>query len=753
MLDAAWAEHVSKGAATLHAGFMLAATALVLLTLGVFINGFPQSSSRTGDRWNTAWLFAGTFAVFCAVGIVAGVGSSVLWIARHAVESDALKSVPLSECELVVRGDARKGPYGYSSELEVRKPGEPRAIAHVGGMFDRERCSGTTLRAAGRFEPLGDDEWARSRYMKGESGSVHVSSVLGSRAPSRMSLSAVRGALLARIDPGVSDARALLAGTVCGRTTELARTEVNEAFSRCGLSHVIAVSGSHLAFIASLIEFTLGRTRMSAVRRQVLLIVIMALYVVFTGGAPSALRSVSMVALASAAVLGGRRPHAVSGLVLVISFMVLFDPGVVFDLGFQLSAMSVLFILLFGSYAAYALRALGAPRGLADVLSITLVAQWATLPITIPVFGEISLVAPVANLLVGPLMSGLLVVGLIAVPLSVLFPVPDVVLAAPDVLANVSAFAARVLSNIPYASIAAEAPWWFACVAFGLAMAVYALWPRLNRGRVLASILLISLACSAHVARWSLFAPPCVTVLDVGQGDSILIRDGSHSILVDAGVDEATRNALARNNIWHLDAVVISHWDRDHWGGLPEALTGIQVDRLVVAQGAARSLPDELSTLKGSLAEVRLGDTLNVGDFKCKVVWPKSDVTGEENAESLCLDVTYERSEESLHMLLTGDTERDELERYAASVGDIDVLKVGHHGSRVSLSGDALAALDPELSIASAGEGNSYGHPDPACICCARESGSKFVCTMDVGDVAICPARGGVIVHVQKDGA
>lgn len=753
MLDAGWTERVSQGVATLLTGFGLAAVALVLFALGAAFSAVSPLFLMTDGCEGISQSFAGAFVTYCAVGIVAGVGSSALWLSRRAAESEALRGATLSEYELVVCGDARKGSYGFSSDLEVREPEKARALARVSATFDREYCSGTTLHAVGRFEPLGDDEWAKSRYMKGQSGSVHVSSVLDSRAPSRTSLSAVRGALLSRVGPGASDARALLAGTVCGRTTELAQAEVNEAFSRCGLSHLIAVSGSHLAFIAALIEFLLGRTRMGAVRRQVLLIVIMALYVVFTGGAPSALRSVSMVALASAAVLGGRRPHAVSGLVLVIALMVLFDPGVVFDLGFQLSAMSVLFILLFGSYTAYALKALGAPRGLADVLSITLVAQWATLPVTIPVFGEISLVAPVANLLVGPLMSGLLVVGLIAVPLSVLLPIPDVVLAVPDFLANASAFAAHMLAGIPYASIAVEAPWWLACAAYGVAVVVYVMWPRLNRGRVLVPVLLVSLACSAHVVHWSLLAPPCVTVMDVGQGDSILIRDGFSSILVDAGVDEATRSALARNNVWHLDAVVITHWDRDHWGGLPEALAGIQVDRLVVAQGAARALPDELSSFRGRLAEVRQGDVLSAGGFTCKVVWPESDVAGEENAESLCLDVAYERSGKSLHMLLTGDTERDELERYAASVGDIDVLKVGHHGSRVSLSSDALAALDPELSIASAGEGNSYGHPDPACIRCARESGSAFVCTMDVGDVTVCPAREGATVHVQNDGA
>ena len=97
-------------------------------------------------------------------------------------------------------------------------------------------------------------------------------------------------------------------------------------------------------------------------------------------------------------------------------------------------------------------------------------------------------------------------------------------------------------------------------------------------------------------------------------------------------------------------------------------------------------------------------------------------------------------------MLLTGDTERDELARYVREVGDIDVLKLGHHGSKVSVDSASLDVLDPEVAIASAGEGNSYGHPDLTCVDVVEKSGARFLCTKDVGDITITPGEQGVRV-------
>ena len=101
-------------------------------------------------------------------------------------------------------------------------------------------------------------------------------------------------------------------------------------------------------------------------------------------------------------------------------------------------------------------------------------------------------------------------------------------------------------------------------------------------------------------------------------------------------------------------------------------------------------------------------------------------------------------------MLLTGDAELDQEREFVQEVGDIDVLKLGHHGSKVSVDGELLDVLRPELSLASAGEGNRYGHPSDECIDAVKQSGGAFACTIERGDITITPTAKGFTMRCQR---
>ena len=151
-------------------------------------------------------------------------------------------------------------------------------------------------------------------------------------------------------------------------------------------------------------------------------------------------------------------------------------------------------------------------------------------------------------------------------------------------------------------------------------------------------------------------------------------------------------------------------------------------------------------------AELSLGDVLRVGRFSLACVWPEGPTDGTENADSLELLLTYDDGRRSLTALLTGDAELEETSAALAAgrVGDVDLLKVGHHGSASSVSDELARALDAEVAVASAGEGNSYGHPDPACVDALEGAGSRFLCTKDVGDVCVEPGEEGPVVSCQR---
>lgn len=97
-----------------------------------------------------------------------------------------------------------------------------------------------------------------------------------------------------------------------------------------------------------------------------------------------------------------------------------------------------------------------------------------------------------------------------------------------------------------------------------------------------------------------------------------------------------------------------------------------------------------------------------------------------------------------------GDAELDQEREFVQEVGDIDVLKLGHHGSKVSVDGELLDVLRPELSLASAGEGNRYGHPSDECIDAVKQSGGAFACTIERGDITITPTAKGFTMRCQR---
>lgn len=755
VLECGWMEFSSEYiedttvASALPSGMAVLAFGVIGAVVEIVAGSALGRRARRSGRSGAAHVDARFAAVaFLGIGCLIGACSGAYGCMSRAAAAERILSAPASSFTFTVSGDARVGTYGVRHDAYVFEG--KTLVGQVELTSEHELAAGTMLRAVGRVEALEADEWGRSSYLEGAVAGVRVVSVLDEAyAPSPVE--AVRARALEAIDPAASEGRALVAGIVCGRTTELNATVAADDFARTGTSHLIAVSGSHLALVAGLVGVVGQALGARRVPRAAAVAVLMGAYVLFTGCAASAMRSFVMVACSLLAGLGGRRSHGLSGLALSAVGLCALDPGIAFDLGFQLSAASVLFIQLFGSYLRYRLQCLGLPRALAEALALTLCAQWATLPIAVPVFGSCSLVAPLANVMLEPIMTALLVAGLAATLAAVVLPPLAALIALPAAFAQLAIFLAALCARVPYASIAMDSDARAAVALYALAALVYIAWLRIRRVHIACALAVCGVLAAAHVLRWGVFAPPTIIVLDVGQADAILIRDGSSTVLVDAGVDDDVGRALARNSVMRLDAVVITHWDADHCGGLDTVLDAVPVGALIVAEGAEDAMPADIAALDlPELHTVVAGDGFRVGRFACTVLWPDAPVDGLDNEDSIALVVEYTGAGERLRALLTGDTEVDEERAYAAGAGDIDVLKLGHHGSAESVDAEVLGMLEPELAVASAGEGNRYGHPSDVCVSALEVADVAFLCTKDVGDVTISPARGGVSVTVER---
>lgn len=693
-------------------------------------------------RWKR-WLYA------AALGLVAGAVVSAGWAIGALRASRALDNRAASSLEFYVQGDPsiNDGVFSYTCDAYA---GEKR-LGQVRLSCDRELGAGSHVRAIGRISRFENDAYGRSRVLRGELRKVKVVRLVSVDEGSLGPLTWLRNELLAVIAPATDSARSLIAGVVCGRSSELRAQPAGDWFSVTGTAHLIAVSGSHLAIVGFVIEGVLQKTRCSRGLRRAILAITLVGYAAFTGASPSAVRACCMV-FATLVVNGaGRRRHGASALFVTMSIFVLLRPTVLFEMGFQLSCASVLAILCFCPYATYALGELGVPSGVASMLSVTLCSQLATLPITIPASGTFSLIAPLANAVIGPVVSVLLAVSIVLVPYSLVAPLRIWALIVPMVAARCALFFEQLFAAVPGASVSVppDSMWIYLVPCLLAVLLVW--WPRPRARPMAVGLTCLVFLAAIPYAYWDRFAPPSVTVLDVGQADAILIRQGGTVALVDCGLDERVVAALVRNNVHHIDAVFVTHWDEDHWGGLPAVLEQFSVGTIAVAADALEDAPAEVLNRPGvEYRQVRHGDTVDIGSFCARVMWPFESVDGEGNEDSLVLLLSYVQEDKGLRMLLTGDAELDQEREFVQEVGDIDVLKLGHHGSKVSVDAALLEILRPELSLASAGEGNRYGHPSDACIDAVKEAGGVFACTIEHGDITVTPTENGFAMRCQR---
>ena len=755
-----WGMGVAPGAL-----LRLAIASVVMgLLLLVVLSGVPRANDTPVAR----------SAVVVVLAAFAGCALSCAACARQQGATACMQASAVSGWELTIASDAHESAYGYRYLARARASEFPASKVWLTTRQHLER--GETVRCVGRFKRLADDDYGRSSWAQGVCGSVLVVRVLSERPAVGLQgcVLDLRRAAIAAIAPSTGEGRALVAGCVCGDREALDSYGLTDAFSSCGIAHLIAVSGAHLSVVASLVARLLDALELRVRTRMILLAMVTGAFVVFCGAPISAVRAWAMSLVGFGAQLCGRRSHALSGASVVALIMTLLDPTLVGQLAFTLSVCSVLGLCLLGAHARYAFGVLApCPRlprhwgpgwrrrlnkaydAAREALSATLVCQLVTLPLVIPVFGRLSLVAPLSNVIVGPLVSVLLVAGALACVSSPFAPLCRGALFACDLASVPICLLVRALARMPFSSVSAVSAPVPLTMASGVALALwFAWWPRLRRRQVLRAIAAAAVALCALMMQWRYCAPARIVILDVGQGDAILVQDGAAAVLVDAGSGDAVLEALARNHVMHLDAVVLTHLHDDHYGGVCGLVGTLPCERVIVAEGVASAMEGELLeacrdlTGRGAV-EVSYGDELEVGDFRMRVIWPRQEVDGDENCESIELAVSYVRGDRSLSALLTGDAERDETGPCvdAGDIGDIDLLKVGHHGSEVSLYADTAKALDPEVAVASAGEGNSYGHPREECVEMLEDAGALFLCTKDVGDVDVRPGSNGPSVR------
>jgi len=703
----------------------------------------------------------GVIALVLTGVLMGAVTGTLYWASWHTTVEQLVES-RRGTWRFEVLGDATQGQFGASAPARVAD-GVGRG-ARVRLNLPRDSVApemGALVEVLGSVKPPGADERARRTHRLGEVGSVTARRVrdLGWSRGLRGTVGPLRLWAVQRVAEVPGTGGDLLAGVVLGDRRRLEGTPAETDFRTTGLTHLVAVSGSHLVVVAAVAGWLLTMMGTGRCVRSGAIGGIVGAYVVLSGVQASAVRAWFMAIAASTAWLSGRRADGGASLAVAIVCVLVGSPANAFDLGFQLSVAAVAGLVFFARLmSAWLSAAMPRPlEWLADPMALTLAATAVTMPLTVSTFGMFSLVAPLANLLVGPLVDVTLLVGLFGLGASaVARPIGMVLLRLGGALGALATSIAGWLAGLPYAAV----PLGFSagvaallCVC-GLAT-VWAMWPQptRSRARMLVGALLVS---------WLLMGlgppptgGPSLTVLDVGQGDAVLVRDGSRAVLVDTGPSPGLlRAALGRAGVRRLDSVVITHLHADHSGGL-SALEGlVQVDAVYFAAGALKSPSEAASVARaivgdGVVGELKAGERLAVGATTLDVLWPREPVEdASENASSVVLRLA---SSAGFSAVLTGDAEGDVLDQLAKGGGlaDVDAIKVGHHGSAGAVSESSMALLRPEWALISVGTGNRFRHPTASTLRELGQRGARIVRTDQRGDITLSRGRGGCVVRTR----
>jgi competence protein ComEC len=622
---------------------------------------------------------------------------------------------------------------------------------------------------------------------------------------------AIRARADAALGSGMPSREAELArGFVLGEDEGI-DAATREDFRRSGLAHLLAVSGQNVALLALLAMPVLAALGIPLRARLVWVLGLIAVYVPLAGAGPSIQRAGVMGALAVLTTLAGRRASRLYALALAAVVTLAIDPRIAADVGWQLSFAAVLGILLLASPLREAIAARIGRRGwrhaLAEGAAMTTAATLATAPLVAFHFGAISTTTLAANLLALPAVAPAMWLGMLAAAAGQVPGLPVEALNAVNApllayVAQVAAWCGRPswayvevrlgLAGlvVSYAGIAAAA---VLALRRGRRRRIAALRRRsclapsskppsnrprsrllpvygtnrergrrgtLSLGRrrrvpLAASGLLVAAliwALASPSGRAHVGAPPGlrVEVLDVGQGDAILLQPaGGAAVLVDGGPpgdDLAAK--LHAAGVERLGAAIVTHDQSDHAGGIAELLGAVPLQRLVYGVLDRRMLA---AARAAGAVPMRLGagSELRSGPLRLDVLWPPRELLGGSHLgdDPNRLGLVVLARWRDFSMLLTADSEA---EATPIDPGPVDVLKVAHHGSDDAGLGALLDRIRPRLAVISVGDGNSYGQPTPGTLSTLAEHGVQALRTDRDGTVVLEVRRGAVRVDTES---
>ena len=589
----------------------------------------------------------------------------------------------------------------------------------------------------------------------------------------------------------------LICAMLLGEKSSLDEENKN-LYQRNGISHILAISGLHLTLLGSGVVRCLRRIVGGKKRVAFFAVFIMSLYCVFTGNSISTIRATIMFALSLIAEMVGRSYDSLSALGLAAILQLFMNPYVLNNSGFLLSFLAVIGV----TFVAPRLQEiLGGKSKTAKSLCISLSASVTTLPVLLWNYGTYPWYSVFLNLLILPLMSVLLLLAIVLVVLwglakytifllnvGVLPIVKNWVIVGIKLILEYFEICCRLFEKLPLTDgyIGSPSVWQIVIYIVLVAVTLSGMVKHSALGRKMILLSAIS------ILTMNINFGTEITMLDVGQGDGVVIRSDSGNVYVsDCGSSSVSMVGkyrllpfLKHKGYGKIKGMFISHLDEDHMNGMVELLElapaeKIEIEYLFLSKRVLEAEEDDevlkeiqdLAKTNGvKVVYLARGDKISDGKMSFLCLYPVGNDGKREderiekdskiiqdsspggkmekkkagsksenrNNQSMVLLLQYKDFE----MLLTGDVEKaGELEiarqEYFGVNRKIDVLKVAHHGSSGSSCEELLEVLHPKLSLISCGKNNSYGHPHAETLERLEDVGSEILTTTESGAVTL----------------
>ena len=571
------------------------------------------------------------------------------------------------------------------------------------------------------------------------------------------------------------ETRGLFLGILLGDKSSI-EEDVRQNFADSSLSHILAVSGTHISYVVICISVLFKKLKLNKNIRKVLTSLVLFMYLYLVDFSVSATRAVIMSTIVIMQMLFYRKQDTITTIAFSSIIILINNPYSILNIGFLLSYGGTIGIILFVNRISIESKEDFFQRFksyLKDICIVTISAQTIIMPIIIYYFNTISFTFIISNIIASLIIGPIIMIGLVIIAISFFkIPIISLIIRFYNILIVILVRTADIISKIPMSKIYLKTPTtleiiFYYSVVFLIALLIYIKKSNRkfikktiqiyiynlknffinNRNKVLIFISIVSL-----ISITSIKIPKELKInfIDVGQGDSCLITTPQNKkVIVDSGGSESYdvgKNVLLPylldKRITKIDYIMISHFDTDHCKGFEYVLENIKVKNVIISKQSETS--ENFKQIMKIIRKKRINLIIVQKETKIKIdnfttvdiLSPQSENIA-DNMNDNSIVAKFEAYNFSI--LFTGDaSEKIEKELIKENINlKSDILKVSHHGSKTGTSEEFLKSVKPKIALIGVGENNKFGHPTKDVIKRLTENKIKIYRTDTDGEIRI----------------